>query len=88
VTTFKAKSAVFLAWRIRCRPHWFCFLPATAQAMHIAEGFLPFSWAVFLRVVWSLPSCLIGMRSMADTRGSRLKLLAALAGAFTSVLSA
>jgi cobalt/nickel transport system permease protein len=59
------------------------------MAMHIAEGFLPFPWAAFWWAV-SLPFLLVGLRSL--TRITRehpeLKLLLALAGAFTFVLSA
>lgn len=60
-----------------------------AQAMHIMEGFLPVGWAVFWWVV-ALPFFLLGLRSL--TRITRdepeLKLLLALAGAFSFVLSA
>ncbi|NEQ42531.1 MAG: energy-coupling factor ABC transporter permease [Leptolyngbya sp. SIOISBB] len=60
-----------------------------AQAMHIMEGFLPVGWAVFWWVV-SLPFFVWGLRSL--TRITRenpeLKLLLALAGAFSFVLSA
>ncbi|MDX2099938.1 MAG: energy-coupling factor ABC transporter permease [Leptolyngbyaceae cyanobacterium bins.59] len=60
-----------------------------AYAMHIAEGFLPVQWAICWWVV-SLPFFLMGLRSL--TRLTRkkpeLKLLLALAGAFTFVLSA
>lgn len=62
---------------------------APAQAMHIAEGFLPIEWAVFWWVI-VLPFFGLGVRSL--TRITRenpeLKLLLALAGAFTFVLSA
>ncbi|OLP15902.1 cobalamin biosynthesis protein CbiM [Leptolyngbya sp. 'hensonii'] len=63
--------------------------PAPAQAMHIMEGFLPVSWAMFW---WGLflPFFLWGLRSL--TRITRqhpeTKLLLSLAGAFTFVLSA
>ncbi|MEO1069062.1 MAG: energy-coupling factor ABC transporter permease [Cyanobacteria bacterium J06638_6] len=60
-----------------------------AQAMHIMEGFLPVGWAIFWWVV-ALPFFVVGMRSL--TRITRdnpdLKLLLALAGAFSFVLSA
>lgn len=60
-----------------------------AQAMHIMEGFLPVGWAVFWWVV-ALPFFVVGLRSL--TRVTRetpeLKLLLALAGAFSFVLSA
>ncbi len=62
---------------------------APAQAMHIMEGFLPVQWAVFWWVV-ALPFFVLGVRSL--TRITRenpdLKLLLALSGAFTFVLSA
>ncbi|MFB2937392.1 energy-coupling factor ABC transporter permease [Aerosakkonemataceae cyanobacterium BLCC-F154] len=60
-----------------------------AQAMHIMEGFLPVQWAVFWWVVF-IPFLIWGLRSL--TRITRqhpeTKLLLALAGAFTFVLSA
>lgn len=59
------------------------------QAMHIAEGFLPVQWAVFWWAV-SLPFFLLGLRSLTriTRKNPELKLLLALAGAFTFVLSA
>jgi cobalt/nickel transport system permease protein len=62
---------------------------APAQAMHIAEGYLPVQWAAFWWVV-SLPFFLMGLRSLTriTQRHPELKLLLALAGAFTFVLSA
>ena len=63
--------------------------PTPAQAMHIAEGALPWKWAVFWWVI-SLPFFWLGLRSIERiTRAHpELKLLLALAGAFTFVLSA
>lgn len=62
---------------------------APAQAMHIMEGFLPVGWAVFW---WALaiPFFGLGLRSLSRiTRETpELKLLLALAGAFSFVLSA
>ncbi len=60
-----------------------------ASAMHIAEGFLPVQWAVFWWAV-SLPFFLVGLRSLTriTKQNPELKLLLALAGAFTFVLSA
>jgi cobalt/nickel transport system permease protein len=60
-----------------------------AQAMHIAEGFLPVQWAVFWWIV-ALPFFLIGLRSLSriTQQHPELKLLLALSGAFTFVLSA
>lgn len=60
-----------------------------AYAMHIAEGFLPVQWAIFWWVA-SLPFFLVGLRSLTriTKQNPELKLLLALAGAFTFVLSA
>lgn len=60
-----------------------------AYAMHIAEGFLPMQWAAFWWAV-SLPFFLVGLRSLTriTRQNPELKLLLALAGAFTFVLSA
>jgi cobalt/nickel transport system permease protein len=57
--------------------------------MHIAEGFLPIQWAAFWWAV-SLPFFLVGLRSLTriTKQNPELKLLLALAGAFTFVLSA
>ncbi|MBD1844731.1 energy-coupling factor ABC transporter permease [Cyanobacteria bacterium FACHB-63] len=62
---------------------------APAQAMHIAEGFLPAQWAALWWAI-SLPFFLIGLRSLTriTRQNPELKLLLALAGAFTFVLSA
>lgn len=63
--------------------------PTPAYAMHIAEGFLPVQWAIFWWVV-ALPFFLLGLRSLTriTKQHPELKLLLALAGAFTFVLSA
>ncbi|MBE7379970.1 MAG: energy-coupling factor ABC transporter permease [Leptolyngbya sp. SIO1E4] len=60
-----------------------------AVAMHIMEGFLPMGWAVFWSVV-ALPFFLVGVRSLSRTtrENPELKLLLAVAGAFSFVLSA
>lgn len=60
-----------------------------AQAMHIMEGFLPVGWAIFWWVL-SLPFFVLGVKSLTQiTRENpELKLLLALAGAFSFVLSA
>lgn len=62
---------------------------APAYAMHIGEGFLPVQWAVFWWVI-ALPFFLLGLRSLTQitTEHPELKLLLALCGAFTFVLSA
>ena len=63
--------------------------PSPALAMHIAEGFLPVPWAAFWWLV-SLPSLLVGLHSLTRITQEHpdLKLLLALAGAFTFVVSA
>ena len=60
-----------------------------AQAMHIAEGFLPLSWVIFWYLV-ALPFWVAGFRQLSQITQAHpeLKLLLALAGAFTFVLSA
>ena len=61
----------------------------SAQAMHIAEGYLPVQWAIFWWIV-AIPFFLLGLRSIDRITKAHpeLKLLLALAGAFTFVLSA
>lgn len=63
--------------------------PTPAYAMHIAEGFLPVPWAIFWWVV-ALPFFIVGVRSLSriTRQHPELKLLLALSGAFTFVLSA
>ncbi|WP_341732375.1 energy-coupling factor ABC transporter permease [Microcoleus sp. EPA2] len=60
-----------------------------AAAMHISEGFLPVQWAAFWWIV-ALPFFVVGLRAIAriTTKHPELKLLLALSGAFTFVLSA
>ena len=62
---------------------------APARAMHIMEGYLPVGWAIFWWVVF-LPCFALGLRSLQriTKENPELKLLLALAGAFTFVLSA
>jgi cobalt/nickel transport system permease protein len=63
--------------------------PKPAQAMHIMEGFLPVGWAIFWWAVF-LPFFILGLRSLKGIvrENPEMKLLLALAGAFTFVLSA
>jgi cobalt/nickel transport system permease protein len=63
--------------------------PGPAYAMHIMEGFLPPEWAIFWWIVF-IPFFLLGMRSLVriPQENPELKLLLALSGAFTFVLSA
>lgn len=60
-----------------------------AYGMHIMEGFLPPVWAAFWWLVF-LPFLVLGVRSIVKITKANpeLKLLLALAGAFTFVLSA
>jgi cobalt/nickel transport system permease protein len=62
---------------------------APAYGMHIMEGYLPASWAIFWWVV-ALPFFTLGLRSLTriTKANPELKLLLALAGAFAFVLSA
>lgn len=64
------------------------WVPA-AYAMHIAEGFLPMSWAGLWWVI-CLPFLFFGIKSLKKTvqANPKLKILLALAGAFIFVLSA
>jgi cobalt/nickel transport system permease protein len=63
--------------------------PTPAYAMHIMEGYLPPLWAGFWWLVF-IPFFLLGLRALAKITAidPELKLLLALAGAFTFVLSA
>jgi cobalt/nickel transport system permease protein len=63
--------------------------PTPVYAMHIAEGYLPIEWAAFWWII-SLPFFALGLRSLNRITQAHpeLKLLLALAGAFTFVLSA
>jgi cobalt/nickel transport system permease protein len=63
--------------------------PTPAYAMHIAEGYLPVQWAIFWWII-ALPFFWLGLRSIERITKAHpeLKLLLALAGAFTFVLSA
>jgi cobalt/nickel transport system permease protein len=63
--------------------------PAPAMAMHIAEGYLPVQWAAFWWVI-SIPFLLVGLRSLTriSQQNPELKLLLALAAAFSFLLSA
>jgi cobalt/nickel transport system permease protein len=62
---------------------------APAYGMHIMEGYLPVRWAIFWWLV-ALPFMVLGVRSLTriTKANPELKLLLALAGAFTFVLSA
>lgn len=64
-------------------------IPKPAFAMHIMEGFLPPVWCISWGAI-SLPFIILGLYSIQKTINTnpRLKMLLALAGAFTFVLSA
>lgn len=59
------------------------------MAMHIAEGYLPVQWAAFWWLI-TIPFLLVGLRSLTriTQQNPELKLLLALAAAFSFVLSA
>jgi cobalt/nickel transport system permease protein len=63
--------------------------PQEIYAMHIMEGFLPVGWAIFWWVLF-LPFFVLGVRSLRRTiqEHPEVKLLVALVGAFSFVLSA
>ncbi|EKE04013.1 MAG: hypothetical protein ACD_20C00118G0003 [uncultured bacterium] len=65
------------------------FMPQPVFAMHIMEGFLPLKWCIFWAVL-SLPFLIAGLISIRKITNNnpRFKMLLALAGAFTFVLSA
>ncbi|AEH48117.1 energy-coupling factor ABC transporter permease [Parageobacillus thermoglucosidasius] len=82
----KWKAALFLCGFVV----YFTFSESSpALAMHITEGFLPVKWVIFWWLVF-LPFLFIGMRSLIriTREHPELKLLIALSGAFTFVLSA
>ncbi|MBF0555980.1 MAG: energy-coupling factor ABC transporter permease [Nitrospirae bacterium] len=64
-------------------------IPHPAYAMHIMEGFLPFSWCAFWYVC-SIPFLIYGviMVKRATRDNTKLKLLLGLCGAFVFVMSA
>jgi len=67
----------------------FMFLPSALFAMHIMEGFLPPVWAGVYWVL-CLPFMAAGLRNIKKISGqnNKVKLLLAMAGAFTFVVSA
>lgn len=73
----------------------FCFLASSffislpAYSMHIMEGFLPLEWSIFWSLI-SLPFLWIGLNSVKKifVDNPKLKILLAVSGAFTFVLSA
>ena len=67
----------------------FLLIPKPAYAMHIMEGFLPVKWCIIWGMA-SLPFIFWGLKSIEKIikANPRLKMLLAVAGAFTFVLSA
>lgn len=65
------------------------FMPKNAFAMHIMEGFLPPAWCISWGAV-SLPFIVVGLFSIKQKVeiNPRIKMLMAMAGAFTFALSA
>ena len=65
------------------------FMPKNAYAMHIMEGFLPPVWCISWGAI-SLPFIILGMFSIKKKIeiNSRIKMLMAMAGAFTFSMSA
>ena len=67
----------------------FVSAPAYVDAMHIAEGYLPFNWAAIWFIV-SAPFFIIGLINLKKIfkDNPNKKMLVALVGAFVFVLSA
>lgn len=85
----KQRKWLNLAMMAGLSVYWVVAAPAPAYGMHIMEGFLPLGWAIAWWLIF-LPFFFWGLRSItAITRQHpETKLLLALAGAFTFVLSA
>lgn len=68
---------------------YFLFIPQSAYAMHIMEGFLPVKWAAFWWVL-STPFFLFGVKRIRIVikENPQFKLLLGVIGAFTFALSA
>ncbi|TWG30626.1 energy-coupling factor ABC transporter permease [Geobacillus sp. C56-T2] len=83
------RTSRWLAIAVLLTSYFFLTNEQDAYAMHIMEGFLPAKWALFW---WGLflPFFLLGLRRLVRTlkEHPEQKLLMALAGAFTFVLSA
>lgn len=86
---FKYRKIGMLSGMVATSSYLVIGAPAPAHAMHIAEGYLPVQWAALWWIV-SLPFFWMGWRSIDRITKTHpeLKLLLALAGAFTFVLSA
>jgi cobalt/nickel transport system permease protein len=89
VTRYWSKKIATLLAMVGLSSYLIIGSPTSAQAMHIAEGYLPVQWAIFWWVI-AIPFFVLGLRSIDRITKAypELKLLLALAGAFTFVLSA
>jgi cobalt/nickel transport system permease protein len=89
VTKYWSKKVARLLAMVGLSSYLIIGSPTSAQAMHIAEGYLPVRWAIFWWVI-AIPFFCLGLRSIDRITKTHpeLKLLLALAGAFTFVLSA
>jgi cobalt/nickel transport system permease protein len=89
VTTYRHRKIATILAMVGLSGYLVVGSPTPAHAMHIGEGYLPPEWAAFWWAV-SLPFFYLGFRSISRITRSHpeLKLLLALAGAFTFVLSA
>lgn len=78
------KNQVFIGFLLM-----FLLIPRSVSAMHIMEGFLQPKWCIAWGVI-TIPFIVLGLFSIKKKVGnnSRLKLLLAMAGAYTFVLSA
>jgi cobalt/nickel transport system permease protein len=89
VTKYQYRKIATLSAMVGLSSYLVIGSPTPAHAMHIAEGYLPAEWAVFWWVA-ALPFFGLGLRSINRITQAHpeLKLLLALSGAFTFVLSA
>ena len=89
MTKYQSKKVAKLLAMLGLSGYLIAGSPTSAQAMHIAEGYLPVQWAIFWWLA-AIPFFFFGVRSIDRITKAHpeLKLLLALAGAFTFVLSA
>jgi cobalt/nickel transport system permease protein len=89
VTKYRYRKVATLLAMICLSSYLVIGSPTPVHAMHIAEGYLPARWALFWWLA-VIPFFFLGLRSIDRITKAHpeLKLLLALAGAFTFVLSA
>jgi cobalt/nickel transport system permease protein len=89
VTVYKYRKVASLLAMVGLSGYLVVGAPTPALAMHIAEGYLPVGWAIFWWIA-AIPFFGLGLRSITRITQAHpeLKVLLALAGAFTFVLSA